>query len=136
MMKDNKKKNHKPGRPSVMTEAVKDKLLYAYSIGATDQEAALYADIHIDTLYRYLKRGPAFSDRRTLLKRTPILKAKKAVYDSIVNGDAVTAKWMLEHRASDEYNTRQEVTVTGGGVLSIEERSKALTDFLKQFSGE
>lgn len=133
---EKKKRNHKRGRPSVMTDDVISKVEYAYSIGATDMESALYADISTVTLYKYLKDNPDFANRRNELKRNPILKAKQAVFDSVADGDTVTAKWLLEHKASDEYNTRSEVAVTADGVLSIEERSEALSDFLKQFNGE
>lgn len=134
--KRKKKRNHKQGRPSVFTPDTIQKLEYAYSIGCTDTESALYADVSLSALYNYIANNPDFKERRDVLKRKPILLAKKTVYDSMAEGDTVTAKWLLEHKASDEFNTRSEVAVTADGVLSIEERSKALTDFLKQFSGE
>ena len=130
------KKNHKKGRPSVFTPDTIQKLEYAYSIGCTDTESALYANISLSALYNYISNNPDFKESRDMLKRKPVLLAKKTVYDSMEDGDTVTAKWLLEHKASDEYNTRSEVAVTGDGVLSIEERSEALGDFLKQFSGE
>lgn len=119
-----------------MTDEVISKLEYAYSIGATDIESALYANISTVTLYKYLKENPDFANRRNELKRNPVLKAKQAVYDSVADGNETTAKWLLEHKASDEYNTRSEVSVTADGVLSIEERSHALSAFLEQFNGE
>lgn len=134
--KRKKKRNHKIGRPSVFTADTIYKLEYAYSIGCTDTESALYADISLSALYNYIANHSEFKERRDMLKRKPILLAKKTVYDSMEDGDTVTAKWLLEHKASDEYNTRSEVAVTADGVLSIEERSEALSSFLEQFSGE
>ena len=128
-----KRKNHKIGRPPKVTEEVINKLIYAYSIGCNDTESAIYADISTVTLYKYLKNNKEFANRRLELKRNPILKAKQTVYDAVSNGDEKTAKWLLEHTASDEYNTRSEIAVETSGTLSINDRSEALAAYLKQF---
>ena len=134
MEKTTNKKNHKIGRPSKMTEEVINKLIYAYSIGCNDTEAALYADISSVTLYKYLKANPDFANRREELKRNPILKAKQTVYNAVSDGDKITSKWLLEHKAPEEYSVRSEVAVTSDNVLTIEERGNALDEFLKRFT--
>ena len=127
------KKNHKVGRPSVMTDAVKDKLLYAYSIGCSTKEAALYADISTDTLYKYFKKDPAFADKCDLLKNKPVLKARIASNKLIEDGDPVHIRWYLEHKKADEFNTRQQLEIDAAGSLTIEDRAAALDGFLSRF---
>lgn len=128
-----KKRKHKIGRPTVFTEEVLQKLIYAYSIGCNDIESALYADVSSSALHTYIRNNPDFKLRRDELKRNPILKAKQTVYNAVADGDKITAKWLLEHKASEEYNTRSEVAVETSGTLSIDDRSEALAAYLKQF---
>ena len=127
------KKNHKIGRPRAITAAVIDKLDYAFSIGASIKEAALYANISESCLYNYLKANPGYKERADMLRCNPVLKAKKCLYDDIESGDGVAARWLLERRASNEYSTRSEVAIEGGASLTIEDRQSALDGFLRQF---
>lgn len=132
-MEEKKKKNHKKGRPLKIDDNILSKIEYAYSIGCNDIEVALYADISSSTLYRYIEKNPDFRRRREELKRTPILKAREQIRKAIESGDTVTAKWLLEHRAHDEYNTRSEVALETNGILTIEDRQNALEGFLERF---
>ena len=127
------KKNHKIGRPRAITAAVLNKLDYAFSIGCSIREAALYADISETCLYNYLRDNPEYKCRVDMLRCNPVLKAKKCLYDDIENGDGVAARWLLERRASNEYSTRSEVAIEGGASLTIEDRQNALDGFLRQF---
>ncbi len=127
------KKNHKRGRPRAITAAVLDKIDYAFSLGCTIKEAALYADISESCLYKYLSENPDYKERADMLRCTPVLKAKKCLLDDIENGDGVAARWLLERRASDEYSTRSEVAIEGGAALTIEDRQDALDGFLRRF---
>jgi len=42
---------NKGGRPTKMTPEVIAKLEYAFAISCTDQQACIYAEISVDTLY-------------------------------------------------------------------------------------
>ena len=122
----------KRGRPPKMTDACLDKLNYAFSIGCTDKEACLYADISEDCLYLYQRKHPEYLKRKRLLKEKPVLKAREASDKLLSDGDAVHVRWFLEHKKSEEFNTRSEVAVQTDG-LTLKDRSDALTDFLRQF---
>ena len=65
------------GRPTVMTDNVVSKLEQAFEWGCTDVEACIHAGISKQSLYDYCKKYPAFTDRKELLKDTPILMAKE-----------------------------------------------------------
>ena len=127
------KRNHKIGRPEKITPDILAKLETAYAIGANNREAALYAGVSESCLYRYIAAHPDFKERIEALRRNPVLKAKSVIMDELESGDGVTARWLLERRASDEYTTRAEVAIDADGVLTIEERQTALDDFLRRF---
>ena len=130
------KNNHKQGRPPKITGNVLSKLEHAYSIGCSDSEACAYADVAPSTLYRYIKANPEFEERRTILKAKPVLKAKQKNMELLEEGDGVHVRWYLEHRAPDEFSTKQAIDISGGASLSIKDRSDALGEFLKRFSIE
>lgn len=94
------------GRPCKITKAVLGKLEEAFALGCTDAEACFYADINPDTLYEYCKKHPDFSERKSLLKMRPVFKAKKTILDNL--SDVQTAKWYLERKCKEEFNTKIE----------------------------
>ncbi len=55
------------------------KLKEAFSIGAGDEEAALYAEISVEALSRYQKRHPGFCREKAMLRKKPTLKARQTV---------------------------------------------------------
>ncbi len=92
-------------RPTVMTPEILERLYHAFSIGCTDEEAAVYAKIGVTTLYDYARNNPEFSQEKEELKKTPILKARSTV----VNGldDVKNAQWYLERKNKDEFGLKQ-----------------------------
>lgn len=103
------------GRPTVITQEVLRKLEEAFSLGCTDLEACLYANISKSTLYDYQKANPDFLERKEKLKEAPILLARKTVIDSLKN--PLTAQWYLERKKKDEFATRVENTGRNGEPL-------------------
>ena len=110
-----KPKNPKPiyldgGRPTVMTDETIAKLETAFSLGCTDLEACIYADISAAALYNYQKRYPAFVERKNLLKEKVVLLARQNVVMAMRDGDDKvkldTSKWYLERKHKDEFSTR------------------------------
>jgi hypothetical protein len=95
------------GRPTKMTPETLDKLRQAFLIGATNDEACAFAEIHRDTLYDYMKKNPDYSYLVEQYKETPILKAKATVNKNL--DDAKTAQWYLERRAK-EFKPKQDLT--------------------------
>lgn len=98
----------KVGRPTVMTPEVVAKLEQAFSLGCSDLEACLYADISKQSLYDYQAKYPEFADRKAMLKEKLILKARTVVADALNNKDENTAKWYLERKKKDEFSTKVE----------------------------
>ena len=101
---------NKVGRPTVMTEAVLQKLEYAFMRGLNDVEACLYADIGTTTLYNYCEDNPDFRERKEELKKHPTAQAKINITEAIENGDEDMSKWWLERKAKDEFSTKQEIS--------------------------
>jgi len=105
------------GRPTVMTDDVLDKLNQAFSLGCSDREACLFADINPATLYNYQKENPEFLDRKQTLKEKPVLKARSNIVKALQEGDIETAKWLLERKKKDEFSLRSEMTGADGETL-------------------
>jgi hypothetical protein len=63
------------------------KLEEAWMLGASDQVAALAADISASSLCRYLEKHPELSQRAEQLKKHPVLKAIRAVNEGLENAD-------------------------------------------------
>ena len=97
------------GRPKAIDDEVLAKLEYAFSIGCTDEEASLYAEINPCTLYRYCKENPEFSDRKELLKQNQVLKARATIEKNLHNPDV--AKWLLEKKKRNEFGKVSEVII-------------------------
>lgn len=115
MTKRKDPKDKKPaGRPTVMTPEVVNKLEQAFSMGCSDLEACLFADISKQTLYDYQAKYPEFADRKAMLKETLVLKARSVIATSLNNKDENTAKWYLERKRKDEFSTKVENHFSGG----------------------
>jgi hypothetical protein len=95
------------GRPTVMTEAIVEKLKQAYLFGCTDSEACAFAGINKQTLYNYQEEHKDFIDQKNEWKENPILKAKATIYQNL--DDAKVAAWYLERKKRDEFHLRQEL---------------------------
>ncbi len=93
----------KIGRPPAFTKDVLQKLEYAFSIGCSDKEACIYADIAASTLYKYCQDNSEFSERKELLKDKPVLAARMVVVKAIEAGDTKMAWNYLERKRSEEF---------------------------------
>ncbi len=100
-----------------MTHDVLGKLEQAFSIGCTDEEACIYADIKPDNLYEYCRKNPEFSKRKEQLKRKPILKAKNTIISNL--DDPKIAQWYLERKSKEEFSSRQELSVEGEAIQPV-----------------
>jgi PBSX family phage terminase large subunit len=102
----------KKGRPSTISDEVKQKIEFAYSIGAKQEEVCLYAGIGRTTLWRILSKDDAFAERLEILKHRPVLKARfnivKAMEGDPQNGippDISTTRWFLERIKRKEFGS-------------------------------
>lgn len=113
-MKSKKKKTQvkqKVGRKWFDAEneqAVVAKLEHAWSLGCNDRQAILFANIGKDSYYRYLNAHPEISERKEMLKETPILLARTTVVEAIKVNPGIAMQY-LERRQKDEFSPRQEV---------------------------
>ena len=113
---DKEVEGNSAGRPTVITLEVLQKLEQAFAYGATDIQAALYAGIHVNTLYNYCRENPEFADRKEVLKQQPILAARKTVVDAIKSDPALAFKY-LERKQKDEFGSRTEIVGANGDPL-------------------
>lgn len=104
------------GRPPVIDKDVLNKLEISYSMGCSDSEACLFANISKQTLYNYQEKHPEFKERKQLLKEKLVLKARTVIAEALNKKDENTAKWYLERKRKDEFSTRQEI----GGNVSVQ----------------
>jgi hypothetical protein len=95
------------GRPTVMSEKVKDKLIEAFKFGCTNVEAALYAGISEATLTRFFAKpqNQDFKDMCTSLKETPALEARVTLVKALKKSAYYALKY-LERKKSDEFSIR------------------------------
>lgn len=101
------------GRPTVMTPELIAKLEYAFSLGCTDNEACFHADIAPATLYKYQDQNPAFTERKHLLKDSPIFLARQSVLRGLKDSPELALKF-LERKKKDEFSLRSELTGADG----------------------
>lgn len=121
------KKKSNAGRPTVMTQDTVNKLEYAFSIGASAEEATHYAGISRQTFYVWLKEHPEYSDRIEDLRMKPVLKARVTLFNSL--NDPHHAKWYLKKKRTEEFGDQVDIT-SGGNPL------KGTTIVFKDFSDE
>lgn len=107
------------GRPPVIDKDVLNKLEISYSMGCSDSEACLFANISMTTLYKYQEKHPEFKERKQLLKEKLALKARTVIADALNNNDENTAKWYLERKKKQEFSTRIENTGADGEPLQM-----------------
>ena len=108
-----KEDTKKMGRPIKVTPKTIDKLEYAFSLGCTDEEACVHADIGVSTLYDFERNNPDFSERKKLLKEKPTFKARKSVVNAIESNPELALKY-LERKVKKEFSTRTEQTGADG----------------------
>lgn len=96
------------GRKSTMTDEKLQKLRQAFSIGCSDREACVYADVALSTLYNYQNVNPEFIEEKAGLKEKPVLLARQVVVKSLEKEDVKTAQWLLERKKRKEFATRTE----------------------------
>lgn len=106
------------GRPTKLTPETINKLESAFSLGCSDVEACLYADISKTALYNYQKTHPEFVDRKELLKEKLVLKSRTVIAEALNNGDKEMAKWYVERKRKAEFSVRQEYTGADGESLN------------------
>lgn len=111
------KKKSNAGRPHAITQEKIDKLELAFSRGATDGMACVFADVPSSTFYDYCKAHPEFRERKELLKEKLPLKALEVIGKALLNNDAKVAQWVLEHKCKEEFGNSLQLTGNGGEAI-------------------
>lgn len=153
VVKKNKKKTKKTGpkKPWKMTPETLTKLEAAFSFGANDIEACLYADISTRTLARYEETHEEFCLRKEALRSKTSLAAKQTVarrvtsrkvkilnkdgelVDIDVEGDGDLALKYLERKQPDEFGMKKTIKHEGGvEVRGATEMAKVLQAILEE----
>lgn len=127
------KKNRKPGRPTVFTNEVINKLEDAYLLGCSDREACFLAGVSAAALYNYQKANPDFIERKQALKDNVTIQARRKVLEAIEDNDNVMVRWYLERKRPEEFTARQDIKLEAAGDLTIQDREKALEEFLGRY---
>lgn len=99
-------------RPTKMTPEIVGKLEYAFSIGASIEEACFYADIHKDTYYEWVKKNPELSDRFNQLRERPVFIARESVVKGLQK-DPRLAMDYLSRKAKKEFGNNVDITTDG-----------------------
>lgn len=105
----------KTGRPTKITAEVRKKIEEGAALDATVEEICFYAGISRDTYYKLMKKEPVFSDRIEALRQRPILRARRAVVQSLDDPDF--AFKYLERKRKGEFALRREYAGPDGGPL-------------------
>jgi len=125
---DNPEGKDRFGRPTVVTEEVKQKLLDAFAYGCSNKEAARYAGIAERTLDHFNKKDPEFKEFSEELKQTPIFELRMALIKAAKKSPYFALK-CLERLKADEWSMRVIQTFEEPEPLSPEER-EALNDVI------
>ena len=115
----------------------------SFSIGCTDEEACMQADISPRALYYYIERNPEFLQRKELLKTKMILGARNTL-NLVINerqltpkGEKTTiptdrsleaSKWILSKKKKDEFGDSIQFIPPNPNAPLPPERIKEISD--------
>ena len=100
------------GRPREITPAIVQQLERSFQAGLNISEACVANNVARSTFYDYLKYDKSFSDRISVLRTKPQIKAKLNIANAINEGDISTSKWYLE-KTSDEFAVKNKHEISG-----------------------
>jgi len=98
-----------------MTPETVGKLEEGFLRGFTDSEACLYAGINPSTLYAYCAEHPEFSEKKEVLKNSPLMLAKQIQYDDLLERDKQIAQKVIDRATA----RKTEISGPQGGDISI-----------------
>jgi hypothetical protein len=117
------------GRPTKLTEAIRDKIVEAILAGNYQDAAARYAGIDPATFYRWMQKGDGTDDHYGEF-REAVENAKAAAEVENVaiirraarDGTWQAAAWWLERTRPQKYGRKERYEVTGaeGGSLQVD----------------
>jgi len=93
----------KMGRPTVLTERVKDKLESALCSGFSVSAACYFAGVGTSTFYENKSLDKEFSERMTRAEEYATFRARQVILQAIDKGDVRAAMWFMERKARFEF---------------------------------
>ena len=117
----------KVGRPTVITPEVQAKLIVAFQMDFTDDEACLFAHVSKDAYYDAKKRDKAFAEQVLWAKSGLFMQAKANIANIVETGDddASMSQWLLMTRQRKLYAMRNENVNTNINITPEEEQQIA-----------
>lgn len=88
--------NKRKGRPTVLNDLVLQKLWFAFSIGCSDREACIYANIAPSTLYNIQTKNRDFLEQKSILKNKLTLLARMNVMSEISKNPQFALKFLIK----------------------------------------
>lgn len=107
------------GRPKAIDDLVLRKLLYAFRMDMTDEQACEYSGIAPSTLYKYQSENPDFSEEKEHLKNFPFMLAKRSVFKGIETDPHLALRW-LKARDPKNYATSSHKDGSQGPIVIIQ----------------
>ena len=92
----------------MIPEKVKEFEWY-FSIWLTDDESCLMADVSRETLNKYCQANEWWREKKELLKRKPLIKAKSNLVKELNWHNIDVSKWYAERKGKDEFSLKQEI---------------------------
>lgn len=117
------------GRPSKLTDAIRDKIVEAILAGNYQDAAARYAGIDPATYYRWMQKGDgaddAYGEFREAIenaKATAEVENVAIIKRAARDGTWQAAAWWLERTRPQKFGRKERYEVTGaeGGSLQVD----------------
>ena len=126
----------KGGRPTKITESVVRKLVEAFKLDVTVEEACRYAGISKDTYYRHLDANEGFSDEMEDARSYATMVARKCVIKKLATDANLALKYLERKRFKEfapEYLFRRQEERSGSDVGErLTERTRGIIDELNK----
>lgn len=104
--------------------------------GMTQKDACFLTGVSYPAWHRYCKENGITKEDIEEMQSNPTRMAKMVVVDDITeNKNVISAKWWLEHKASDEFNTKVTSDLNVKPVLPMEDKEQALLEYMKGIMG-
>lgn len=96
-----------------LTPEVVKKLLEAFAIDCTVEQACYYAQISERTYYNWVKKNPELLQEFDAMRNALPLKAKHNIAQRIHASDVNLSQWLLERKESNEYGEKVKIEHSG-----------------------
>ncbi|OGJ84124.1 hypothetical protein A2529_05050 [Candidatus Peribacteria bacterium RIFOXYD2_FULL_58_15] len=117
------KSSGKGGRPTVMTSEVTAKLIEAFKLDVTIEEACTYAGISTDSYHRKVNNDEVFCGEMERARQFASWKARRSVIEGMEHDPHLALKY-LERKRKAEFSPRSEIDVEGLSLTDLIRRAE------------